>query len=140
MVCKVKTRRRGLDGLIVEDLCNDKAGKEHGEHFLMKNKDRFYDDIYQIVAQIPPGCVATYGQLAAMCGKPRGARAVGWAMQNAPAAMNLPCHRVVNRSGALAPDFVFGGVERQRMMLESEGILFHANGTIVMEKHLWMGK
>lgn len=104
------------------------------------SKSNFYQNIYELVAQIPPGCVATYGQLSAMSGKPRGARAVGWAMQNAPAEFNLPCHRVVNRSGMLAPDAVFGGAERQRKMLEEEGVCFRPNGTIAMEKHLWMNK
>lgn len=100
----------------------------------MKN---YFQRVYEIVARIPPGNVATYGQIAALLGEPKGARTVGWAMQNAPSHLNLPCHRVVNKSGTLAPDYAFGGAENQRTMLEKEGITFQSNGRINMERHLW---
>ena len=93
--------------------------------------------IYDIVAQIPSGKVATYGQIAAMAGMPRGARVVGWAMQSAPEYLMLPCHRVVSKTGKLAPEYAFGGQEIQRALLEQEGISFKTNGAIEMEKHLW---
>ena len=82
----------------------------------------FFAEVYRIVAQIPAGKVATYGQIAAWLGAPRGARTVGWAMWECPPELGLPCHRVVNRSGAMAPDHVFGGEERQRAMLAAEGV------------------
>lgn len=96
-----------------------------------------FDKIYETVARIPEGKVATYGQIAAMSGIPRGARVVGWAMQSAPEHLKLPCHRVVNRSGRLAPEHAFGGQEIQRALLEQEGIFFKINGAIDMKKHLW---
>lgn len=98
----------------------------------------YFQRVYQIVARIPEGKVATYGQIAAMLGNPRGARTVGWAMQAAPAHLNLPCHRVVNKSGTLAPAYAFGGNENQRAMLLAEGITFGADGRIDMRKHFWM--
>ena len=69
------------------------------------NKD-FFARVYDIVAQIPPGYVLTYGQIAAMAGNPRAARIVGYAMNGAPADRDLPCHRVVNRAGCMAPGYV----------------------------------
>lgn len=93
--------------------------------------------IYDVVAQIPLGKVATYGQIAAMVGMPRGARVVGWAMKAAPENMKLPCHRVVRKSGELAPEYAFGGQDLQRDLLEQEGINFLINGSIDMEKHVW---
>jgi methylated-DNA-protein-cysteine methyltransferase-like protein len=97
----------------------------------------FFQRVYEIVAQIPQGKVATYGQIAAMLGDPRGARTVGWAMRSAPAHLKLPCHRVVNKNGFLAPDYAFGGTENQRSLLENEGVTFHGDGRIDMEQHLW---
>ena len=61
----------------------------------------FFQRVYRLVACIPPGQVATYGQIAAILGSPRAARTVGWAMQ--AAGEGVPCHRVVNASGALSP-------------------------------------
>lgn len=93
--------------------------------------------IYEIVAQIPRGKVATYGQIAALLGMPRGARVVGWAMQATPEYLLLPCHRVVSKTGKLAPEYAFGGQEVQRQLLEEEGVTFKANDCIQMEQHLW---
>lgn len=97
----------------------------------------FHKRVYQLVARIPEGKVATYGQLAAICGHPRGARTVGWALHGAPPDLRLPCHRVVNRTGVPAPVAVFGGPEVQRAMLEAEGVTFLPDGRIDVQKHLW---
>jgi len=95
-----------------------------------------FDEVYRIVARIPAGKVATYGQIAALLGHPRGARTVGWAMHDAPPELDLPCHRVVNARGALSPEEVFGP-GRQRALLEAEGVTFKRNGCIDLEQHLW---
>jgi methylated-DNA-protein-cysteine methyltransferase related protein len=99
--------------------------------------NNFFEKVYSIIIQIPTGKVATYGQIAALLGNPRGARTVGWAMKSAPENMKLPCHRVVNRLGTLAPSGVFGGEEIQRIMLKSEGVSFKEDGTIDMKKNIW---
>lgn len=99
--------------------------------------DGFFKQVHAIVAKIPKGKVATYGQIAKMLGDSKGARTVGWAMQCAPEG--LPCHRVVNKSGKLAPSYVFGSSDRQRFLLEIEGITFDIEGCIDMKKHLWDG-
>ena len=100
----------------------------------MKN---YFEQVYEIVAQIPLGKIATYGQIAAMLGNPKNARIVGYAMRVAPPEMKLPCHRVVNKKGALAPDYVFGDKVHQRVMLEMEGITFNNENCINIKKHLW---
>lgn len=93
--------------------------------------------VYEIVARIPPGKIATYGQIALLAGMPRGARVVGYAMRAAPSGRGLPCHRVVNRFGELAEEHVFGSREYQRMLLENEGVTFLGNGRIDLQRHLW---
>ena len=99
--------------------------------------DDFCKKVYEIVARIPEGRVATYGQIAAMLGSPMAARAVGRAMQSTPEYLVIPCHRVVNKSGVLAPAYAFGGKEKQRAVLEAEGVAFKENGCIDMKKSLW---
>ncbi len=63
----------------------------------------FFQQVYDLVAQIPPGRVATYGQIARMLEQPHNARVVGWAMRQAPAERQLPCHRVVKKIGRSRP-------------------------------------
>lgn len=97
----------------------------------------FFSRVYDVVSRIPEGKVMTYGQIASLLGEPRGARVVGWAMRAAPSSLNLPCHRVVNRLGEMAPSYAFGSKDIQRELLISEGITFKENGCIDMKKHLW---
>ena len=98
---------------------------------------RFAQKVYEIVATIPEGKVATYGQIAAMAGEPDAAQEAGYAMSRVSPAQNLPCHRVVNKAGTLSPEFAFGGQEKQRKLLEAEGITFTVKGRIDMSRHTW---
>ncbi len=82
----------------------------------------FYERIYLAVRQIPRGRVATYGQIAAMAGNGGAARAVGNALHVNPQPGVIPCHRVVNAQGRLAPHFAFGGDAEQQRLLEAEGV------------------
>ena len=82
----------------------------------------FYDKIYAAVCKIPYGRVATYGQVAARAGNGAAARAVGNALHRNPNPALIPCHRVVNARGRLAPHFAFGGADEQRRLLEAEGV------------------
>ena len=97
----------------------------------------FEQTVHKIVATIPRGKVATYGQIAEMAGAPGAAREVGHVMARVAAGLDLPCHRVVNKTGTLAPGFALGGQERQRDMLETEGVTFLADGRIDMARHQW---
>lgn len=87
----------------------------------MESKNTF-ELIYEQVMKIPCGKVATYGQIARLAGNPRWSRVVGYALHVNPAFGVIPCHRVVNRDGMLAPAFAFGGVDIQKQMLENEGV------------------
>ena len=97
----------------------------------------FYQEVYRIVKMIPPGKVATYGDIATMIGNPRASRAVGYALHVNPYPGIVPCHRVVNRYGRLAPGFAFGGEEIQRSLLADEGVEFDENGYVLMDKYHW---
>lgn len=94
-----------------------------------------FEKIYEIVKKIPKGRVATYGQVAFLAGNPRLARVVGYALHHNPDTSSIPCHRVVNRKGRVADSFAFGGGEIQRQLLEAEGIVFEADGTIDLKKY-----
>ncbi len=96
-----------------------------------------FERIYEIVKQIPRGKVATYGQVALLAGNPRWARVVGYALHQNPAPGVIPCHRVVNREGRVAPSFAFGGSDVQRELLESEGITFRKDGTVDLTTYIW---
>ena len=94
-----------------------------------------FEKIYNVVKNIPKGKVATYGQVAFLAGNSRWARVVGYALHVNPEPGIIPCHRVVNKEGRVAPGFAFGGEEVQRKLLEAEGIIFDLNGRVDLEKY-----
>ena len=94
-----------------------------------------FEKIYEVVKSIPKGKVATYGQVALLAGNPRWARVVGYALHVNPEPGIIPCHRVVNREGRVAPGFAFGGEGVQKQLLESEGIVFESGGRIDLGKY-----
>lgn len=100
----------------------------------------FYDLVYEAVRQIPRGKVASYGQIAMLCGSPRASRAVGWALHVNPYPGIIPCHRVVNAAGRPAPAFAFGGPDEQRRQLEAEGVVFDGDGLVDMAVYAWHGE
>ena len=97
----------------------------------------FFARVYEVVKQIPPGKVTTYGAIARMCGNPRMSRQVGWALHVNPEPGVIPCHRVVNRQGKLAGAFAFGGKNIQRDLLASEGVEFTDCDTVELAKYGW---
>ncbi len=97
-----------------------------------------YENIYDAVLQIPYGQVATYGQIAVMAGNRNYARIVGNALHINPAPGIIPCHRIVNAKGRLAPSFAFGGADAQKALLESEGIEVNDN-MVDLEKYQFRG-
>ena len=104
----------------------------------MRNKESFFEDIYDAVRKIPEGKVLNYGRVAAMCGRPGASRTVGWALHVNPYFGEVPCHRVVFADGSLAEGFAFGGIDVQRKMLESEGVKFTQDGKVDMRECLWV--
>ena len=82
------------------------------------------EQVYEFVRNIPRGKVATYGQIALHLGNRNFARVVGNILHNNPDPEHIPCHRVVNAQGRLSRSYAFGGIEAQRRLLESEGVVF----------------
>lgn len=101
---------------------------------LMKPSTKFKDDVYALVAQIPKGKVMTYGQIAAMCGRPRAARIVGGVAHWGDPS--LPWQRVVKKDGSLAEGYP-GGTAGHAKDLAAEGVKIGLNHRVDMEKHLW---
>lgn len=93
----------------------------------------FYEAVYAAVQAIPKGKVASYGQIAKAVLRPRCSRGVGWALHVNPRPGEIPCHRVVNKDGRVAPGFAFGGEEVQRELLSSEGVEFDSDGFVKRE-------
>ncbi|MEK7510999.1 MAG: MGMT family protein [Patescibacteria group bacterium] len=87
-------------------------------------KSAFTTKIYELARRIPKGKVATYGQLAALAGKPGAARAVGSAMRTNPDIPKTPCHRVVASDGSLTGYSAGQGIATKKKMLEAEGVKF----------------
>ena len=77
-----------------------------------------------MVAAIPAGNVATYGQVARLAGYPGHARYVGTTLKNLPRGTRLPWFRVVNSKGELSFPFNSASWHRQKKKLEAEGIVF----------------
>lgn len=100
-------------------------------------KESFYDEVYRQVKKIPKGKVATYGQIACMCGSPRASRAVGYALHFNPNLSVIPCFRVVNRFGQLSYKFAFGGIEAHKEKLIKDGVEVSENYSVDLEKYLW---
>lgn len=90
--------------------------------------------IYEAVKRIPKGCVATYGQVAAMAGDRKMARAVGNALHKNPDPEHIPCYRVVNSKGELAGAFAFGGETVQEDRLMADGIEV-VNGKVDLNRY-----
>lgn len=82
----------------------------------------FYKRMQHVCARIPYGKVASYGQIALLCGKPRNARQVGYALRQGLAGEDVPAHRIVNAAGILSGAEAFETSQTQRKRLESEGI------------------
>jgi alkylated DNA nucleotide flippase Atl1 len=108
----------------------------------MSESEGFFERVWDVVARIPSGRVTTYGRIAehlqdtAARGTRSSARAVGWALSAASGA-GLPCHRVVNRSGALSGRRRFEGPHVMEERLRAEGVTFGEDGCVALDKHLW---
>ena len=94
--------------------------------------------IHAVVARIPYGRVATYGQVAVLAGLPRRARLVGHAMRELPDGSNLPWQRVINAAGRVSRRSGLGVEEGyQRHLLEEEGVVFDERGRVDLDRFGW---
>jgi methylated-DNA-protein-cysteine methyltransferase-like protein len=103
----------------------------------VRRQSGFFARVYALVARIPRGRVATYGQIARMLGAPRAARMVGWAMHGNPHGARVPCHRVIQHGGTCSPNFRVGDPGAQRRLLEREGVRFLLDGRVDLAAHQW---
>lgn len=99
---------------------------------------RTHSPIYAVVARIPRGRVATYGQVAVLAGLAGQARLVGYALHALPEGTRVPWHRVVNAEGRTSPRSDGMGHERlQQLMLEREGVRFSRDGALPLSRYRW---
>lgn len=92
--------------------------------------------VWAVVRRIPPGRVATYGQVAAEAGFAKRPRLAGQALKRTPAGMKLPWHRVVNAQGRIALPAGSEAGHLQRRRLEAEGLVFHGD-RIDLARYRW---
>ncbi len=109
---------------------NAQSGEE-GDTSQLSPRER----IWQVVAAIPKGSVATYGQVADLAGMPRHARLVGRTLSELPRDTKLPWHRVINASLRISLRADSHGHNVQRRRLEAEGVEFV--GERVASAHRW---
>ena len=97
----------------------------------------FSERVYACVRRIPKGRIINYGAVAALVGTPRAARGVGYALSHLPIDTDVPWWRVVNRSGAISTSRLSGVAQRQRAILEHEGVEFNVEGEASWERFGW---
>ena len=78
--------------------------------------------VYDLLTKIPRGKVVTYGAVAEYLGDKHLARTVGNILHNNPDKEKYPCYKVVSYNGKLSKNYAFGGIEKQKELLENEHI------------------
>ena len=96
-----------------------------------------YEAIWEVVRRIPPGRIATYGQIAVLADLPGHARQVGYAMHALPEGSTVPWQRVINARGEVSPRSQPGADHYQRHLLEEEGVRFDDRGRISLASYRW---
>jgi methylated-DNA-protein-cysteine methyltransferase-like protein len=91
--------------------------------------------VFALVRACPAGRVTTYGWIGKALGYPRGARMIGWFMNESPEG--VPAQRVINSKGELSGSWAFGQRGRMRQLLEAEGIVFSANESVDLKRYGW---
>ena len=94
------------------------------------------EKVYEFLKMIPKGKVVTYGQIADYLGNRNLARVVGNILHNNPDEYKYPCYKVVDGKGNLSKHFAFGGIEKQKEKLESDGIIVN-NYKVDLDKYLY---
>jgi methylated-DNA-protein-cysteine methyltransferase-like protein len=98
----------------------------------------FFHQVYEVVKQIPPGRVTSYGAIARYLGSARSSRMVGWAMNQSHSQPGIvPAHRVVNRNGLLTGKHFFGGGNVMQELLECEGLIVEDDQIVNFKERFW---
>lgn len=98
------------------------------------SQNSVFEKVYQVVEKIPAGKVTTYGAIGKIL--KISPRVVGFALHKNPDGATIPCHRVVNKDGRVAPGYAFGGPGIQKNRLEKEGVKFIDDLHVALAKHL----
>jgi methylated-DNA-protein-cysteine methyltransferase-like protein len=100
-----------------------------------KSSKNVYKLIYDVIAQIPEGKVATYKQIANLAGFAGHARMVGYALNKVPEDLNIPWYRVINSQGKISYAISRNGHDDlQKQLLIEEGVVFSNNGVVDLDK------
>ncbi|HVB24565.1 MAG TPA: MGMT family protein [Ktedonobacteraceae bacterium] len=91
--------------------------------------------VFALVRACPSGRVTTYGWIGKASGYPRGARMIGWIMNETPSG--VPAQRVINSKGELSGSWAFGERGRMRKLLEAEGVVFSENERVDLKRYGW---
>ncbi len=113
-----------------------KTGVQRNLCILQSRALKRYELIWRTVKKIPPGRVATYGQIAELAGLDGHARQVGYALHNLPEQSDVPWHRVINARGEISPRSAGDSHELQRMLLEAEGLEFRGD-RVDLKRYRW---
>ena len=95
-------------------------------------EERLIYEVLSVVAEIPPGKAATYGQIARLTGREKNSRMVGKILSMSQSYGQYPCHRVVNHAGRTVP-----GWPEQRILLQQEGVQFKPDGNVNLRLCQW---
>ncbi|MDA0974066.1 MAG: MGMT family protein [Bacteroidetes bacterium] len=105
---------------------------------LSERHSDFFEQVYEVVKLIPRGRVTSYGTIAEYLGAKRGARMVGWAMNNClKGDAVIPAHRVVNRQGLLTGKAHFPSMTAMQERLEAEGLTIIDDQIQNFQEHFW---
>lgn len=103
----------------------------------MKRPTEFTVNVIRLIAAIPKGKVATYGQIAKLAGKPQGARGVSWILSSSTETHGLPWHRVLGAGGKIAFPPGSPWFARQKRFLKAEGVEFTEPGRVDLNVYGW---
>ena len=110
--------------------------REETLKIILTTSETTYVLVWEMVRKIPKGKVASYGQIATLCGLSGHARFVGYALHNLPPGVPVPWQRVINSQGKISFPPNSNNFKRQKELLESEGILIY-KGKIDLKKYGW---
>ncbi|AJJ62421.1 MGMT family protein [Yersinia aldovae] len=116
----------------------DQNGSDAARQDTPPHQDSFRQRVFYVVAAIPHGQVATYGDIAQLIGSPRAARQVGGVLKRLPEGSTLPWFRVINRYGEISltgEDYL-----RQKKALQAEGIEMDAAGRVDLPQYRWKNR
>jgi methylated-DNA-protein-cysteine methyltransferase-like protein len=119
-------------------MANNKVVKSKTALPITKKEHSFFENVYDVVRQIPKGRVTSYGAIANYLGTKLSARMVGWAMNGSHTILPyVPAHRVVNRNGMLSGKAHFSTPTQMQELLEQEKVKIDNDTIVDFEKLFW---